>query len=80
MMRKMKEIFRMLIKKLFLGYVRQTNSTYKIEAPKDQVIHYHMSSVFPDKQTKDVIMNNIYCGMLEENKDEKKDVKTDVRF
>mgnify|MGYP006970804741 CR=1 FL=1 len=29
-----------------------------------RMVNYHMSSVFPDKKTKDAIMNNISSGIL----------------
>ena len=69
MLIKIKHIFKVLLKKIFLGNTRQVNSIYGVKAPKCQIINYQMSSVFPDKQTKDAIMNSLTGDIDVEKKD-----------
>ncbi len=73
MMQKIKYILKILVKKIFIGTVQQSGSLLEYNSTKNQIINYHMSSVFPDKQTKDMIMNNLSRKMIEDSDVEEKD-------
>lgn len=58
MLRKLNRSFRRLSKFIFFGSLRRKTSTQITSLPQ-LPINYYMTSVFPDKETKDEILNTI---------------------
>ena len=64
MMERIIYIFKILMKRIFLGSFQNNSDRVDYITFEKRMVNYHMSSVFPDKKTKDAIMNNISSGIL----------------
>lgn len=58
MLLKLIRILKIIFKFLLFGNLRRTKKSMTLLASSHR-INYYMTSVFPDKQTKDEILNNI---------------------
>lgn len=57
MYQKICRMIKRFIKFVLLGYIRRDQSIESITTPEH--VNYHMTSVFPDKETKDEVLRTI---------------------
>lgn len=57
MSQKTNRILKSFVKFILYGSVRRNNTTQFIETPHH--VNYYMTSVFPDKKTKDEVLKNL---------------------